>query len=670
MVGFEQFGKYILLERLASGGMAEVYLAKAIGAAGVNKFVAIKRILPQYSENQEFVDMFREEAKIAINLKHANIVSIHEFGFEKGQFFIVMDFMEGKNLRQIVNELKKNSVAIGIDKVVYIVKEVAAGLDQAHRCTDAATGKPLNIIHRDMSPQNIMVSYEGEVKIIDFGIAKAETQMEATKAGTLKGKFGYMSPEQAEGLPVDQATDIFSLGIVLWELLTNDRLFSGKSEAEILRKIRDCQITPVTRLAPHVPPELEKIVNRALEKDRNRRYKTAAEMHKDLNRFLNTQYPDFSPHDFSLFMKKNFGAAFMEIKQKMVDYAKVSMDEKTMILSSDGKTKTMSIEENPLEAQGIDAHGNHKVDLKSLAKENTTGSTLRSRALAGHQTKTTTTTTSITGTKTGINRSIPPRQSSNGFIWVFLRIATFSLVAAGLWLSWKRGLINPDNIPLGNIGDLFRNKTPLPTFQPKENAPTLPQANALDSQTSTNLGGTASSNDPIPSRGAEGSTETASSAKSEAVRYTISIQSDPILAEILIDGVKTGLTTPAQVQVDGHRPVRITLKKDKFVPWERELVITKDAQAIPRATLQKMPEPAYITIRVLNGTDSTVLYVNGRKLEEPPPVVDYSVPAGEVIVKAVNPFFNLEAQKAFTVRPNEKKTIDLIMSSAQKSPSP
>ena len=206
----EQFGKYILLEKLATGGMAEVYLAKSTGANGVNKILAIKRILPQFSENREFIDMFKEEAKIAVNLNHSNVVSIFDFGIEKKQFFLVMEHVEGKNLRQIINELKRVSVSFTIEQVVYMIKEVAAGLDHAHRCIDGSTGRPLNITHRDMSPQNIMLSFDGEVKIIDFGIAKAETQLEVTKAGTLKGKFGYMSPEQAEGQPVDLRTDIFS----------------------------------------------------------------------------------------------------------------------------------------------------------------------------------------------------------------------------------------------------------------------------------------------------------------------------------------------------------------------------------------------------------------------------------------------------------------------------
>ena len=232
-LSYEAFGKYILLEKLAVGGMAEIYLARNSGASGVSKFVAIKRILPQFTEQIEFIDMFKDEAKIAINLAHANVVSISEFGLEKDTFYLAMDYIEGRNLRQILNKMKKSSLSFSVEQVLYIIKEVAAGLDHAHRCIDANTGKPLDIIHRDMSPQNVMVSFEGEVKIVDFGIANAATQLETTRAGTLKGKFGYMSPEQAEGQMVDLRTDVFALGIVLWELLANDR-----HSLQITRSIR------------------------------------------------------------------------------------------------------------------------------------------------------------------------------------------------------------------------------------------------------------------------------------------------------------------------------------------------------------------------------------------------------------------------------------------------
>jgi serine/threonine-protein kinase len=206
---------------------------------------------------------------------------------------------------------------------VYIAKEIAAGLDHAHRCLNPATAKPLNIIHRDMSPHNVMLSFDGEIKVVDFGIAKAETQIESTRAGTLKGKFGYMSPEQADAQEVDQRTDVFSLGIILWELLANDRLFIGKNEIEILRKIKECNIQPLRKLNANIPPELEKIVGKALAKDRNLRYRNAEDLHRDLHRFLNLKYPDFSKQDFAKFLKTLFAKEIEDTHRKLLDYAKL-----------------------------------------------------------------------------------------------------------------------------------------------------------------------------------------------------------------------------------------------------------------------------------------------------------------------------------------------------------
>ena len=323
---YEAFGKYVLLEKLATGGMAEVFLARGSGAGGIGKFFAIKRILPQFADSPEFIEMFKDEAKIAINLSHSNIVSIHEFGVERGQFFLVMDYVEGRNLRQVLNKMKKSSVDFTTEQIVYMIKEVAAGLDHAHRCIDGGTGKPLNITHRDMSPQNVMLSFEGETKIVDFGIAKAESQIENTRAGTLKGKFGYMSPEQAEGQPVDLRTDIFSLGIVLWELLANDRLFVANNEINTLRKIRDCQIPSLRKINPNLHTELERIVQKALARDRNLRYQTGAALQRDLNRFLNRQYPDFSSADFSVFIKSLFADEILALRKRLVEYTKINVE--------------------------------------------------------------------------------------------------------------------------------------------------------------------------------------------------------------------------------------------------------------------------------------------------------------------------------------------------------
>ena len=261
----ERCGKYELFEKLASGGMADIFLGRTLLADGICKFVAVKRIQTRFSSSQQFQNMFREEAKVAINLKNNNIVSTLDFGFENEQYYLVMDFVEGVTLKQLINEMKRENKTFSFDQVLYLVKEVAAGLNYAHHATEVKTGKNLNLIHRDMSPHNVMVSFGGDVKIIDFGIAKIDdTEQSRNETGSLRGKCRYMSPEQVECEDLDERSDIFSLGIILWELLANDQLFNDKSEIKILQKVKACEIPPIRRYNPTVPAELALIISKAL----------------------------------------------------------------------------------------------------------------------------------------------------------------------------------------------------------------------------------------------------------------------------------------------------------------------------------------------------------------------------------------------------------------------
>ena len=317
---FEKFGKYTILKKLNAGGMAEIYLANDPGPTGVNRFVVIKKTLTQFSMKKEFKDMFKTEGMVACNLKHRNIVPMYEFGIEGNQFFLSLEYISGRNLREMLRKLKKVNTQLPVQHAVYIAKEIASGLDYAHNVVDAATGRPLSLIHRDVSPQNIMLSFDGEIKLIDFGIAKiADTNL--TQVGHLKGKFGYMSPEQTRGEKLDPKTDIFCLGIILWEMLSNERLFSAKNEMESLKKIRACNVPDLRKVNPHIPSELVKITGRALNKNRNTRYKTAAEFERDLTVFLNSAYPKFSQYDFNAFIKKICSQDILTERENLKSYS-------------------------------------------------------------------------------------------------------------------------------------------------------------------------------------------------------------------------------------------------------------------------------------------------------------------------------------------------------------
>ncbi len=360
----EKFGNYILLDKLAAGGMAEVFLAKKIGAGGLSKFHAMKRILPQYSANADFIDMFKTEAKIAINISHSNIVSIYEFGESNKQFYIVMELVQGKNLRQLFNKMRKREQKLSIEHIVFVINEVAKGLDYAHRCIDRTTGKPLNIIHRDMSPQNVMLSYEGEVKLVDFGIAKAESKIEATQAGTLKGKFGYMSPEQAEGMELDLRTDIFSLGIIMWEMIAGDRLFSANNEINTIRKIRDCHIPDLNKIEPGIHYDVVAIVNKALARDRSLRYQSANDMHRDLNKFLNKHYPEYTSQDFSHLIKQLYTQEILANREKMIEFSNLNSDSESDAVETT-RTITNTTQNSISKSSALSAH-NEKSLIKNI----------------------------------------------------------------------------------------------------------------------------------------------------------------------------------------------------------------------------------------------------------------------------------------------------------------
>ena len=299
------FGKYLLLERISVGGMAEVFKAKAFGVEGFEKIIAIKKILPSMAEDADFIQMFIDEAKICGQLNHANICQIFELGRIDDSHFIAMEYIWGKDLLQIQNRFRRIRKNMTVQMAAFLASKMCEGLDYAHRKKDA-TGKPLNIIHRHVSPQNVIVSYEGDVKVIDFGIAKPGSRSVKTQAGVLKGKFGYMSPEQVAGKNLDQRADIFAIGTILYELLTNERLFLGESDFATLEKVRNVAVPPPSQVNKEIPAALDAVIMKALAKDGDKRYQWASEMHDDLQDFLAQTEPVYNAKALSTWMRAQF----------------------------------------------------------------------------------------------------------------------------------------------------------------------------------------------------------------------------------------------------------------------------------------------------------------------------------------------------------------------------
>jgi hypothetical protein len=272
------------------GGMAEIFRGKSIGAEGFEKVVAIKRILPHFSEDEGFVTMFKDEARVAAQLTHANVVQVFDFDEVDELFYIAMEYVEGHDLKRVLDVGAKVGKPLSIAQSVHIMMEASQGLHYAH--TRVVDGQPLNIIHRDVSPHNIMVSFNGEVKIMDFGIAKAASRSTKTRVGTVKGKCAYMSPEQARGKPLDARSDLFALGVTLWEMLTGKRLFVGESDFETLNNVLKAEVPPLSELNPEVPKDLDAIVLRALARDRDDRQADVGQFVSELRRWFYGNVPD------------------------------------------------------------------------------------------------------------------------------------------------------------------------------------------------------------------------------------------------------------------------------------------------------------------------------------------------------------------------------------------
>jgi serine/threonine protein kinase len=277
--------RYDLLRKLATGGMAEIFLAKQSGLEGFEKVVVIKRILRHLAADEEFVSMFLDEARIAAKLSHPNIVQIYDLGKADDSYYIAMEYVSGRNVQHIMNKAADADGMIPVEHVCRIMAGVCDGLYYAHSRKDY-DGKPLNIVHRDISPQNILVSFAGGVKVVDFGIAKASTQLAQTRAGVLKGKYAYMSPEQVRGQKVDHRSDVFSVGLVMYEALTGRRAFERESSLKTLKAIVQEKPLNPRELNPEVPMEVVKLLSKALEKNPDRRYANAQEMQLAIEDYL------------------------------------------------------------------------------------------------------------------------------------------------------------------------------------------------------------------------------------------------------------------------------------------------------------------------------------------------------------------------------------------------
>jgi serine/threonine protein kinase len=349
----ERFGRYLILDHLVDGGMAKICRARFLGEQA-DKVVAIKMIQPQYSSDESFKKMFMDEIKVTFGLLHPNIVQTYDYGLQKDQLFVAMEYCDGRNLKEYLDRLRQKKFVFPVEISIYIISQVCQGLHYSHTFTDKLTGKAAHIIHRDISPHNIMLTYDGAVKIIDFGIAKANTNSEATQAGTIKGKLSYLAPEYLDGLALDARYDMFAVGITLWEMLCSRKLFKAANDLAVLKKIQECKIPPPSKINPNVPKELDDIVLQALKKDRNKRFENMDQLNRALIKFLYANYPDFNSSDLSYFAKELFKEEIKKDRETLFEFGKIDIKSYLADWKTEQEGGTIRQDQKEAEAKGKD----------------------------------------------------------------------------------------------------------------------------------------------------------------------------------------------------------------------------------------------------------------------------------------------------------------------------
>ena len=335
------YGQYMLVRKLAEGGMAEIFLAKRLGADGFERNVVIKRMLPHLSALPDFVEMFRDEARLAARLVHPNVVQIHELGFTEDCYYICMEYLPGEDFSTTVRTASYRGEYVPVPLVMRVLADAARGLHYAHDFTDES-GKPLNIVHRDISPSNLYVTYEGQVKVLDFGIAKAESRLAQTRTGVVKGKYVYMAPEQARGGEVDRRADVFSLGVSLYEAVTHVRPFARDNDLAVLNALLDGDFQPPRALRPDLSPDLEAVILKAMAYEPAQRYATAGEFADALDALLAREANRPTGSTLAAYLRQSFGEERYTQKTRIPTLTKLSQSGITIPVMNGAGTSGIS----------------------------------------------------------------------------------------------------------------------------------------------------------------------------------------------------------------------------------------------------------------------------------------------------------------------------------------
>ena len=645
---FQRFGKYLILDHLVDGGMAKICRARYLGEQA-NKMVAVKMVQPQFSNDEAFVRMFQDELNITFGMLHPNIMQVYDYGKTNGQLYTAMEYIHGANLKQYLDRLKEKKVVFPVEISCYIISQVCLGLHYAHTFTDKLTGKPYNVVHRDISPHNIMLTYDGAVKVIDFGIAKASTNSEATQAGTIKGKMSYLAPEYLDGLELDARYDEFALGITLWELLCSRRLFQASNDLAVLKQIQACKIVPPSQINPSVPKELDAIVMKALSKDRSQRYDNLDQMNRALVRFLYSQYPDFNASDLNTFAEDLFRTEIISDSEKFVEYGKIDtaayIEE---MKKEDHKTGKISKKEVGIKVQAEERIRVREIELESdvgqtmsleiehkSEDKNGTRKVVRGSLQAKAPVKNSRTTSSAPGTKKNEKDQTSSRilskkemaeaaekeTSSRPLIVIFIA-ASFAAFAY-LQADMVEGMFGFNLYKIVHGEEAARSISSLPSPHRTKREDPHKEPHHVEKAGKIVLGGV------------------------------------DVSMEIYVDGQKFDYVG-SSIKVDLDREVVVMVKKVGYLPYIAKVTLSaENTSSVINVPELERARSGLLTTSLNYTAGSKLIYEeSGQTIERNLPFTDIQIPEGSYQAKIINPILGTEKKVEFQIEENKKHFLE------------
>jgi eukaryotic-like serine/threonine-protein kinase len=650
---FQRFGKYLILDHLVDGGMAKICRARYLGEQA-NKMVAVKMVQQQFSNDEAFVRMFQDELNITFGMLHPNIMQVYDYGKTNGQLYTAMEYIHGANLKQYLDRLKEKKVVFPVEISCYIISQVCLGLHYAHTFTDKLTGKPYNIVHRDISPHNIMLTYDGAVKVIDFGIAKANTNSEATQAGTIKGKLSYLAPEYLDGHELDARYDEFAVGITLWEMLCSRKLFQANNDLAVLKQIQACKIVPPSEINPQVPKELDAIVMKALSKDRAHRYENLDQLNRALIRFLYSTYPDFNASDLKCFAVDLFKKEISSDKDKFVEYGSVNIQPyieemkqeesrtgkinkkevgiRTAVHSKEGKHEKireieLSIDPGQVEI-GIEKTQEEKTSTRKLNKTTLQSAKVTSRnakvnsSASGMRTSARDRTSSrILNKKEVQEQWSEEERSSSRSLFMMIFAASFAALAY-FQADMVEGVLgfNLKNMIHGKQGK-SRNISSVNTVKSNRE---LPQTSpAIQEEGKIILGG---------------------------VDFSMEVHINGKRAEYVGKPIKVNL----------NEQVTVLIKKHGYVPYVTKIMLSKDnnSTVVNVPDLERARNGLLTTSQNYTAGSKLVYEEAGELVQRDLPFRDIQIPQGTYHAKVINPILGTEKKVQFVIEENKKHFLE------------